>query len=259
MTERSRPPENLRPDSQLRELFLSYFLDTLTGLELADWLRQLGQDARGSVGEKQRRIRAHTNYLVMPPAEFPEQTEGHLAPYSSEHLADLCQLLGVSEDGTKSSRYRRIMREIHYREGWLMRVVLPAAPSVLTAASVLPFLGWFPMLGGGNYEKDFYPIIADELREIFGSVVYTQLPVAHGSTLKIDFHVGDPRGHGVGVEVKMPMSNSDVQRALGQLDQYQQRYRNDLVLFIVEGRLKRESLDFFIEALTRKSIATVVR
>ena len=25
-----------------------------------------------------------------------------------------------------------------------------------------------------------------------------ELPIAHGSTLKIDFHVGDPRGHGVG-------------------------------------------------------------
>jgi hypothetical protein len=44
--------------------------------------------------------------------------------------------------------------------------------------------------------------------------------VAHGSTLKIDFHVGDPQADGVGIEVKVPKNNADVQRTLGQLDQY---------------------------------------
>jgi hypothetical protein len=252
------PPDGLRPDAPLRALFLSYFLDTFNGQELSGWLKDLGQDFHGTVDEKRQRIREHTKYLTMPAVDFPAQTEHYLSPYSSELLADLCEDLRVSADGTKDQRYRRIMREVHYREGWITRAASPLAISSLTAATVAPALGWFPITKDGKYEKDFYPVIYDELREAFGDVVYDQLPVAHGSTLKIDFHVGDPRGHGVGIEVKMPMSNAEVQRALGQLDQYQQRYGDNLIIFIID-ELKPEILDFFLDALKRKNVATVVR
>ncbi len=259
MVDRSPPPAGLQADPHLRDLLLCYFLDNATGDELSDWLRQLGQDARGTIREKMERVRVHTKYLGMPPGDFPAQTEIYLKPYQTEELAEICNVLGILEAGNKDSRYRRIMREIHYREGWLQRMAQPLEPSALTAAMVAPFLAWFPLSVRGDYEKDFYPVIHDELSEAFGSMVYEQITVAHGGTLKIDFHIGDPRGHGVGVEVKMPTNNGDVQRAIGQLDQYRTRYNADLVLFVLQDFLKPEALDFFLDALKCKGVATVVR
>jgi hypothetical protein len=250
-------PTTLRPDPPLRELLLTYFLNSLTGAELADWLRDIGQDARGSVEERRARIRAHTRYLTMPEAEFPRQTEAYLQPYSVGHLADLCEQLSVPANGTKDALYRRILREVHYREGWLQRTE-PAATAPLMAAAVMPVLAWFPLKMRSDLEKDYYPILHDELEEVFGAV-YEQLPVAHGSTLKIDFHVGDPQGHGVGIEVKMPKSNADVQRTLGQLDQYQRRYGENLLLFVLMDFLKPEIAHFMQEALQRNNVRSVWR
>jgi hypothetical protein len=253
-------PEALRADPALRELLLTCFLDTYNGTELTDWLRDLDQDTKGSVADKQQRIRAHTKYLTMPAAEFPSQTESYLKPYPSDLLAELCEDLGLSADGTKDQRYRRIMRELHYREGWLARLDPEAARSP-TASDVMPILGWFPIPNCGDYEKDYYPVICDELCEVFGDeTVAEELAVGHGSSiLKIDFHVGDPAGKGVGIEVKMPSTMSDVQRALGQLSQYQSHYGSELVLLVLQDFLKPEILRFFQDELVRREVRTVVR
>lgn len=256
MTERTIPA-SLQRDPALRELLLSFFLGTLTGTELAGWLKDIGQDSRGSVEERKTRIRANTKYLTMPESEFPAQTENYLVPYQTDHLRDLCEHLGLPDEGSKGGLYRRVMREVHYREGWLTRQS-PSGTATLRAADVMPFLGRMPLSKQGEYEKDYYPVIHDELEEVFASV-YEQLPVAHGTTLKIDFHVGDPTGHGVGIEVKMPTSNSDVQRALGQLDQYQRRYQDNLILFVLQDFLKPESQHFMQEELKRKGVRAVFR
>jgi hypothetical protein len=252
-------PNTLCADPQLRELLLSYFLESLTGTELATWLKDIGQDSRGTVAERRARIRAHTKYLTMPAAGFPQQTKAYLTPYSAGHLADLCTQLGVSDAGNKDALYRRIMREVHYREGWLQRV--ESSPmGHLTATHVMPFLGWMPINKRSDYEKDYYPILYHELQEVFGAnVVYEQLPIAHGSILKIDFHVGDPQSHGVGIEVKLPKNNADIQRLLGQLDQYQRRYGENLLLFVLIDFLKPEVVHLMQEELTRKSVRTVCR
>jgi hypothetical protein len=184
-------------------LLLTHYLDGCTSAALSDWLRDIGEDSRGSVEQKRERIRAHTKYLAMPAADFPEQTRAYLALYAVDDLADLCERLGLSADGTRDALTRRIFREIHHREGWIARLD-PAALATLTAAQVMPFLGWMPLNIRADLERDFYPVLADELTEVFDGAVFEQLPVAHGSTLKIDFHVGDPQGHGVGIEVKMP-------------------------------------------------------
>jgi hypothetical protein len=94
-------PTTLRADPQLRELLLTYFLNSLTGAELADWLKDIGQDSRGSVEERRVRIRVHTRYLTMPQAEFPGQTEAYLQPYSIGHLADLCEQLSIPANGSR--------------------------------------------------------------------------------------------------------------------------------------------------------------
>jgi hypothetical protein len=251
-------PTDLHTDPAFREQLFNFFLETLTGAELGNWLKDIGQDTRGSVAERQARIREHGKYLTMPASEFPAQTETYLRPYSSGHLADLCADIGVSQEGNKDTLYRRIMREVHYHEGWLPRVN-QASPN-LSATLVMPFLAWFPITKNGDYEKNYYPVIHDALTEVFGGVVYDQQAIAHGTTLKIDFHVGDPQGIGVGIEVKMPTSNSEVQRALGQIDQYQRRYGSELILFVLLNNfLKPDGLHFFQEELKRKSVRAVFR
>jgi hypothetical protein len=251
------PSHTPHADPQLREQLLNFYLDTLSGDELAGWLRDLGEDSRGTVAEKQQRIRAHTKYLAMPAEEFPEQTEHYLQPYDSQYLGELCTVLNLPTDGSKEARYRRILREVRYREGWMSRIAAGARPSV---ADIVPVLGWVPIVKRGNYEKDYYLVFGEELREVFGDdLVYEQLPVAHGNTLRIDFHVGDPQGDGVGIEVKMPTNNADVQRALGQLDQYKRRYQDELVLLVVADLLRPELLKFFQTELESKQISMIVR
>jgi hypothetical protein len=253
------PSHTLHPDPQLREQLLSFYLDTFTGDELAGWLRDLDENPRGTVAEKQQRIREHTKYLGMPAEEFPEQTEHYLQPYDSQYLGELCAALNLSSDGSKEARYRRILREVRYREGWMSRYRI-AAGARPTVADIVPLLGWVPIVKRGDYEKDFCLVFGEELREVFGDdLVYEQLPVAHGNTLRIDFHVGDPQGEGVGIEVKMPTNNGDVQRALGQLDQYKRRYQDELVLLVVADLLKPELLKFFQTELESKHLSVIVR
>jgi hypothetical protein len=250
-------PASLRTDPAFREQLFGFYLESLTGAELADWLRDIGQDSRGSVAERQARIREHSKYLTMPAAEFPEQTVEYLRPYSSDHLADLCNVLGVSNEGSKDALYRRILREVHYREGWLPRV--EPASGTPGAELVMRFLAWFPIMKGGSYEKEYYPVIHDELTDVFGDIVYEQVAIAHGTVLKIDFHVGEPQGDGVGIEVKMPTSNSELQRALGQIDQYLRRYGNELVMFVLQDFLKPDGIHLFQQELKRKGVKAVFR
>ncbi len=250
-------PVGIHADASLREKLFSFFLETQTGPELGDWLKDIGQDSRGSVSERQTRIRAHSKYPTMLPAEFPAQTEAYLQHYTAGDLADLCDDIGVLNEGNKDTLYRRVMREVHYREGWLPRV----EPGSVTprADVVMQFLAWFPITKSGKYEKDYYAVIHDELNEVFSGVVYEQQPIAHGTTLKIDFHVGSPQGLGVGIEVKMPTSNSEIQKALGQVDQYQRCYGDELILFVLIDFLKKAEIHFFREELVRKRIRAVFR
>lgn len=252
-------PETLKTHPALRECLLNHFLDTSTSPGLSDWLRDINIDQTGSVEAKRQRIRAHTKYLSMPAAEFPDQTESYLSDYPSHLLADLCCDLGLPTDGSKDARYRRILREVRICEGWFPAVQKPVNVDTLKAATVVPILGWFPIKACGSYEKDFYPAIHEELEEVFGDIVYEQIAVAHGTTLKIDFHVGDPHGHGVGVEVKMPVTNADVQRAIGQLDQYQRRYGENIVMLVIGDLAKPEVLKSLTDALVGRGVPTIIR
>ena len=250
-------PASLRVDPALREELLSFYLETATGPELAEWLRDIGQDPSGTVSERRQRIRANTQYLTMPPEGFPEQTENYLAPLTAMHLSVLCEGLGLDASGNKDALYRRIMRTVHTAEGWVPKIS-HGDPSFVMVENVAHILAWFPITKRGEYEKDFYPVIFNELDEVFGSV-YEQVAVAHGSTLKIDFHIGDPAGAGVGVEVKMPANNADVQRALGQIDQYMRRYERQLIVLVLNDLLKPDTQRFMLEELGRKGVAVVVR
>src|SRR5262249_55669011 len=157
------------------------FLDTSTSQELSDWLRDINQDARGSVVEKQDRIRQNTRYLSMPVEDFPTQTANYLQPLTSGHLADLCQELGLNADGSRDARYRRIMREVRFREGWIAR---PTTDAEWTLGLVKPFVEHYPILKRGQYERDYYDAFQDEMTDVFGVPnVHPQLAIAYGTAL----------------------------------------------------------------------------
>jgi len=253
------PSLALHPNPELRSKLLDYFIENYTSQELSDWLRDLGQDPKGTVAEKKVRVRQHTKYLSMAAEEFPHQTMHHLDIFPSGHLADICEALGIDAEGTKDACYRRIMREVGYREGWLsgLKSVSDATFTVLT---VKPFIQWYPVIKRGKYEKDFYPAFEEEMKEIFGpDFVHRDLPIASGTTLKIDFHLGHPQREGVGVEFKMPTNNSEIQRALGQLDQYKERYGDRLLIVLFPDFLNEAQKTLFVDQLSAKGVTIVVK
>lgn len=251
-----------RPNAELdipfREILLGCYLSFATSTELSRWLEDIGQDPKGSVDDKRRRIREHTQYLSMSRETFPQQTLGYLSPYTADHLAAICEALGLQSDGTKDDLFRRIYREVGYRERWLERV--PAVVESFDKQLVLPFVTWYPLRKKGGYESDYYESFDGEMVELFGEeCVHPEYPVAHGSTLKIDFHIGRPQQPGVGVEFKKPANNSELQRALGQMDQYVAAYGLNLIVVLIPDAVNKAQETLFVDALRGKGIATVVK
>lgn len=246
-------------NAELRRKLLDYYVATATGPELSEWLRGLGQDAQGTAEQKRQRVLTHTAYLAMPADNFPEQTRHYLDVYSSEHLADICELLELRTDGTKEARYRRILREVGYSEGWLKRPD-PAAKLVLDVEIVRPFIAWYPILKRGRYEMDFYSGFIEEMEEVLGAdVVYDQYAIAHGNPLKIDFHLGHPQEHGVGVEFKMPTNNAELQRGIGQLSQYKDRYGNALILVLLPDFIDKAQQTMFTDHCRQAGVTVILK
>ncbi len=248
---------SLTLNKELREKLLECYLAFSTSKELSAWLEELGQDPKGTVEEKTARVRQHTRYLSMPPESFPAQTIEYLNNYNAEALSEICRNLSLNEDGPRNALFRRIYREVGFREGWLRPI--PKTPEI-NKEIVLPFVNWYPILKNGNYEKDYYRVFYNEMSEIFGEVnVHQQLPVNHGGTLKIDFHIGHPQEGGMGVEFKMPTNNSELQRALGQMDQYVRRYGPNLIVVLIPDFLEKAQEILFSDELKRKGIEVVVK
>ncbi len=242
-------------DIEFRNRLLDFFLDITPSQGLSEWLRDIGQDPKGSVSERQDRIRQNTKYLSMPPEGFPAQTEGYLKPFTSDALADLCEVLGVSDDGNRDARYRRIMREVRFREGWFTR---PTGTLEWTVGLVKPFIELYPIQKRGQYERDFYDAFHDEMAEIFGPAnVHPELAIAYGNTLRIDFHIGAASDKGVGVEWKMPTSNSELQKAIGQLDQYRERYGPNLIVVLLADFISEAQRQLFRSATTSRGIEVI--
>ncbi len=245
-------------DVELRKTLMECYLRLATSPELSRWLEDIGQDSKGSVDDKRQRVRDHTQYLSMSRETFPRQTLSYLSPYTADHLAGICEALGLQMDGTKDDLFRRIYREVGYREGWLERV--SATVESFDRQLVLPFVTWYPVQRRGAYERDYYESFDAEMMEVFGEeCVHPEYAVAHGSTLKIDFHVGRPQQPGVGVEFKRPANNSEVQRALGQMDQYLAAYGPNLIVVLIPDATSKAQETLFLEALHGKGIATVVK
>ena len=243
---------------ELREKLLQFYLNSATSQELSEWLQNIGQDPKGTAEEKRARVRQHTKYLSMAPETFPLQTIRYFSSYQGDHLYELCQDLGLDVDGSKNTLFRRTYREVGCREGWL-RTVAKAAP-IISKQTVLPFVQWYPILKNYKYEKDYYKDFYEEASEVFGlHNVHDQLAIAYGNTLKIDFHIGHPQQGGVGIEFKMPTNNSELQRALGQMDQYISRYQGELIIVIIPDFLSPAQVELFLGELGRKNITVVMK
>jgi len=244
----------------LRSTLLEYLVSYATGPELNDWVKGIGQDAKGTIEERRARVLANSKYPSMPAEEFPQQTLHYLDIYSAaEHLSGICEAIGISREGNREARWRRIMREIGFREGWLSKPGTITDTSI-TPSIVRPFVEWHLLAKRPEYEKDFYPPFFEDMEEIFGhAYVHDQLPIAFGSTLKVDFHVGHPQREGVGIEVKMPASNSDLQRALGPMDQYRARYRDHLLVVLLPDLLNKAQVTLFVDQLVEKGISVIIK
>src|SRR5205814_2034532 len=136
----------------------------------------------------------------------------------------------------------------------------PGQDQPWTIGLVQPFIESYPVVTRGKYEKDFYDGFESEMEEVFGSEnVHAELAIAYGNSLKIDFHLGHPQREGVGVEWKLPTSNAEVQRAIGQMDQYRERYADRLLLVLVPDFLEKAQVQMFTDQARSKNIAVVVK
>ena len=57
----------------------------------------------------------------------------------------------------------------------------------------------------------------------------------------------------------MPANNSELQRALGQMDQYGNRYQAELIVVIIPDFLSPTQVELFVGELSRKNITAVVK
>jgi hypothetical protein len=245
----------------LRERLLTFMLEDLTSPGLSDWLRNLDADTRGTVEEKKQRIRQRSKFLREPPLTMIAEAMADFCDSSPGAVAKLCEELGIPSNASKQGLLRRLHRFVATQEG-----LLPPRPHSgpwPTVHEVYPFVAWYPVYKGKNYERQFYAEFRETMTDIFGeALVHEQMPVAHGTTLKIDFHIGSavpPGQGGVGIEFKMPTSNSEVQKAIGQLGQYQVRYGQSLIVVVFPDFLEQRILVPFFHELTGRGIAHVVK
>ncbi len=247
-------------NAALRERLLTFMLDGLTSPGLTDWLRQLHADTRGTVEEKKHRIRQCSPFLRAPPRLMIDEAMQDLYESGADAVLELCEELGIPSNASKEGLLRRLHRFVATQEG-----LLPPRPHSgpwPTVHEVYPFVAWYPVYKGKNRERQFYAEFRETMTDIFGeALVHEQMPVAHGTTLKIDFHIGSavPGQEGVGIEFKMPTSNSEVQKAIGQLGQYQGRYGQSLIVVVFPDFLEQRILVPFFHELTGRGIAHVVK
>jgi hypothetical protein len=176
-------------------------------------------------------------------------------------LASLCDGLEIPiERSTKQLLLRRLHHFIAVQEGLLQH---PAhAGQFPTVHEVYRLVNWYPLYQAKDYERDLYDDFFNTMAHVFGDdLVHEQVTVAHGAALKIDFHIGSavPGQGGVGVEFKMPATNSDVQKAMGQLGQYQQTYGQSLIVVVFPHLLQAKQLQPFFHDLAGRGIAYVVK
>jgi hypothetical protein len=244
-----------RPNFEFRARLFESLLRLSSSADLSDWLRVLGQSASGTVEDMRRRVRHHESYLSTQALDFPDATLEHLGMLRFvEDVAAVCEGLGLEDHGSRADLVRRIMRTVRVAEGWMPYLAAPTLDAVRLATT------FYPLMTRGN-ERDICDEFETEASEIWPALVYPQYPVAHGTVLRIDFHIGPAGQPGIGVEFKVPKSNADLQRAKGQLDQYLAAYPDRrLVLVLVDDRsVSAAGLKSFENDVRRHGVSIVIK
>ena len=220
-------------DRALRALLLEVFLDASLPTELSGWLRRLGLPADGPEEDRRTRLRAHADYLTVPAEDFPRATRRELDRLTTARLGALCGALGLAVAGPREALYRRALREVGYREGWLPPDARLAGDAV-GRKDVEPFVRWHPVLVPVTLARELAISLSDELAEVFGTDrVHTHIPVSDDTGAPaIDVHVGDGVLGGVGIAIAA--RESGIPRA--QLGRYRVRYGADLIVLLYPTR-----------------------
>jgi hypothetical protein len=250
------------PDHELREALFGVRLDDLTSGGLSDWLEELGADPRGTIEQKRSRIRECTTFLDAPSRDMIAEALDDFRTSDARVLEAICDALGYPGGGTKSKLLRRLHLIMALREGIVP--TQPHAGTFPTPQELYPFLDWYTVyqLKSNARERDLYPDFFEAMCMVYGDeLVHEQVAIAHGSSLKIDFHIGSTAigQPGIGIEFKMPASNSDVQKSIGQLGQYQTRYGQSLTLVLFEDFIETKHLHPFFHELHTRGIAYLVK
>ncbi len=244
----------------VREALLEFRIADRTSSGLSEWLEALQAETRGTVGDKSQRIREHTGFLDAPAPDMLAELVDDLLTTSSESLGALCEACGLAPASTKHRRIRQLHRFVATNEGLLPEQA--SAGRYPTPQEVFAFVDWYPHYQSKTNERELYGDFADAMMDVFGEeLVHEQVPVAHGVSLKIDFHIGSvvPGEQGIGIEFKVPGNNSDIQKAMGQLDQYHRRYGQSLLLVVFDDFVQQKHLQPFLHDLRSKGIGHVVK
>jgi len=160
----------------LREQLLSCYVNFSISKELSEWLQELGEPAVGTLSEKIARVHNHADSLVPASESFPRQTIFYLSQYEADILAEICQELGIDQEGSRETLFKRIYREVGAREGWLQPIPHDARQIITDT--------FLPILKGFDFEKDYYKELWDEISDVLGEeYVHMRLPNAHGNAL----------------------------------------------------------------------------
>jgi hypothetical protein len=161
---------------ELRDKLIDCYIQFSISKELSEWLQDLGQIPTGTVEQKLARIRQFAGSLTLAAETFPRQTIFYLSQYTAPILAEICQELGVDSQGSKEALFKRIYREVGWREGWLQAV--PEDLRLIIKETFLPILKSF------EYEKDYYVDFSLELSSLLGEDhVHVHWEPAHGRAL----------------------------------------------------------------------------
>jgi hypothetical protein len=186
---------------------------------------------------------------------------GDLSSLDVASIASVCEAFEIpTECATKPVLVRRLHHFIAVQEGLIPN---PAHTGQYpTVEDVYRAVDWYPHYKSKDYESQLYDDFFSTMTYIFNDeLVHEQVVVARGAALKIDFHIGSavPGQGGVGVEFKMPASNSDVQKAMGQLGQYQSVYGQSLLVVVFPDFLQPKHLQPFFHDLASRGIAYIVK
>ncbi len=103
----------------LKTRLIDCYVNFSMARELSGWLQALGLSSTGTMQEQLTRLRQQADSLVLPAESLPRQTIWYLNRYDEKILTEICEELGIDNNGPKERQITRIYHAVGLREGWL--------------------------------------------------------------------------------------------------------------------------------------------